>query len=96
MAQKDRTNTSKVVTQILQYNSCMFEYKILGKDTKSKARTGEFNTPHGKLLTPALATVATEGQIRSVSPEIAQKLPVNYSIVNTFHIWTKGIIDKIS
>ena len=60
-----------------------------------KARTGEFQTPHGVLQTPALATVGTEGQIRSVAPETAQKLPVNYAIVNTFHIWTKGIIKKI-
>ncbi|MBI4008857.1 tRNA-guanine transglycosylase, partial [Candidatus Roizmanbacteria bacterium] len=69
----------------------MFEFNILAKDKKTKARGGEFNTPHGKLLTPELAFVATEGELKSIPKEILPKLPVNLIIVNTFHLWTKQI-----
>ncbi len=70
----------------------MFEFKILARD--KKARAGEFKTPHGKLLTPELAFVATEGKIKSIPNEILPKLPVNLIIVNTFHLWVKKILDN--
>lgn len=74
----------------------MFEFKITSKDKNSQARTGEFVTPHGVLQTPALATVATEGIVRTVPKEKMSALPLDYAIVNTFHILTKDILPKIS
>ncbi|OGK10211.1 hypothetical protein A2767_02050 [Candidatus Roizmanbacteria bacterium RIFCSPHIGHO2_01_FULL_35_10] len=73
----------------------MFEFKILKKDKKNKARLAEFNTPHGKLTTPELAFVATEAELRAIPKEFMPKLPVNLIIVNTYHLWTKKIADKI-
>ncbi len=73
----------------------MFEYTIRVKDNKSKARVGEFNTSHGKLHTPELAFVATEGEIKCIPKEILPKLPAKLIIVNTFHIWVKNIIQTI-
>ncbi|MBI3366430.1 tRNA-guanine transglycosylase, partial [Candidatus Roizmanbacteria bacterium] len=71
----------------------MFEFKILKKNKNS--RTGIFHTPHGKLETPELAFVATEGEIKCIPKEILPKLPIQYLIVNTFHIWVKHILDKV-
>lgn len=73
----------------------MFEFQILAKEKKLKARVGEFSTSHGKILTPELAFVATEGELKSIPKEILPKLPVNLIIVNTFHLWVKGIVDKL-
>lgn len=73
----------------------MFEFKILSKQKKTLARVGEFKTPHGKLITPELAFVATEGEIKSIPKEILPELPVNLIIVNTFHLWVKKIIQTI-
>lgn len=67
----------------------MFEFTLLAKDKKNKARVGEFHTPHGKLETPELAFVATEGEIKAVPKEILPTLPVRLIIVNTFHLWTR-------
>ncbi len=72
----------------------MFEFKILAKDPKSKARVGEFETPHGKLLTPEFAFVATEGELKSIPKDILPQLPVNLTIVNTFHLWVKKILSN--
>ncbi|MBI4226027.1 queuine tRNA-ribosyltransferase family protein [Candidatus Roizmanbacteria bacterium] len=73
----------------------MFEFKILAKSISSKARVGEFSTPHGKLITPNLAFVATEGEIKSITKEVLPTLPVNLIIVNTFHLWVKNVIQTI-
>ncbi len=72
----------------------MFEFNLLAKDKENKARVGEFLTPHGKLETPELAFVATEGEIKCIPKEILSKLPAKLIIVNTFHIWVKNIFKK--
>lgn len=73
----------------------MFEFKITAKHKNSRARTGEFTTPHGVLKTPELATVATEGVIKGLERSTVPTLPINYMIVNTFHIYTKEILSQI-
>ncbi|OGK23551.1 hypothetical protein A2954_02535 [Candidatus Roizmanbacteria bacterium RIFCSPLOWO2_01_FULL_37_12] len=73
----------------------MFEFNILSRAKKNKARLAEFNTPHDKLITPELAFVATEGELKAIPKEYIPKLPVNLIIVNTYHLWTKKIVDKI-
>lgn len=71
----------------------MFNYKILSRYNNS--RSGVFSTPHGDLLTPELAFVATDAEIRGIPKEILAKLPVKLTISNTFHIFTKGLIPLI-
>lgn len=74
----------------------MFEFKITSQDKKSKARTGVFYTPHGPLVTPNLAIVATDGEVKAVPKEKLANLPIDYLIVNTFHIYTKNILESIA
>lgn len=69
----------------------MFEFKILAKQKGTKARTASFHTPHGKLMTPELAIVATEGEIKAIPKEIMNTLPIQLIVVNTFHLWIKKI-----
>jgi len=71
----------------------MFEFKILHK--KDRARTGIFYTPHGELLTPQLAFVATDGQLRAIPKEKMQELPIKLTISNTFHTFIKGLLPEI-
>lgn len=73
----------------------MFEFKILHRQKKTLARTGEFYTPHGILKTPELAIVATNGEIKGVPELLLPSTPIQYIIVNTFHIYTKHILEKI-
>ncbi|MDO8609585.1 MAG: tRNA guanosine(34) transglycosylase Tgt [bacterium] len=71
----------------------MFEFKILSKN--KNARTGTFKTPHGDLHTPELAIVATDAQVRGVSKVHMPNLPMKFTISNTFHTFTKGLIPEI-
>ncbi|GIW66830.1 MAG: hypothetical protein KatS3mg095_0728 [Candidatus Parcubacteria bacterium] len=65
----------------------MFEFRILKKDTKTKARFGILRTPHGIIHTPNLAIVATKGSIRGLSFEQAKKLGAEIFMINTFHFF---------
>lgn len=73
----------------------MFSFTLQHHDSKTLARAGSFETPHGNLLTPALAIVATEGEVRCVPKELFPYLPAQYFIVNTFHLLTKKLINAI-
>ena len=71
----------------------MFDFTI--QNRLNKMRSGIFETPHGKLETPQLAIVATEGEIKGIPKDYYEALNIPYSIVNTFHIDTKDILPKI-
>ncbi|OGK26117.1 hypothetical protein A3C28_01790 [Candidatus Roizmanbacteria bacterium RIFCSPHIGHO2_02_FULL_39_9] len=73
----------------------MFEFKITAKDKETKARVGEFHTPHGKLTTPEIAFVATDGYIKGLPNEILHTLPINFTITNTFHTYIKSLVPEI-
>lgn len=70
----------------------MFDFSVSLR--YKNARTGIFNTPHGGLETPEIAFVATEGEIKTIPPDMLSQLPINYLIVNTFHIWVKDIMNR--
>ncbi len=71
----------------------MFEYKIVAKDKKTRARSSTFQTNYHLLKTPELAIVATDAVLKSITNEFWPKLPSQYVIVNTFHISTKKAKD---
>lgn len=73
----------------------MFTFDTTARLDRTKARSGIFHTPHKDLLTPELAVVATEGEIRSVPKELWKDLPNQYFIVNTYHTYTKELVPEI-
>lgn len=72
----------------------MFEYTIVAKDKRTRARTATFKTNYQTLYTPELAIVATDGQLKSITNEFWPKLPSQYVIVNTFHISNKKFSEE--
>ena len=73
----------------------MFEFKIESKEKKCRARTGAFKTPHGLLQIPELAIVATDGHLKGMNQDDMKNVNLPYSIVNTFHTFTKNIVPHI-
>lgn len=65
----------------------MFDFKILKKDKKSKARLGVLKTPHGIIHTPNIAIVATKGAIRGLGFDLAKKFGAEIFMINTFHFF---------
>ncbi len=65
-----------------------FEFKILKEIKKNKlGRAGVFQTPHGKIETPAFATVGTKGAIKGLSPEQLNDLGSQIFLANTYHLF---------
>ncbi len=65
----------------------MFDFKIIKKDTKSRARLGIVETPRGKIKTPSFVPVATKGALKGASFEKIGKIGADIFMVNTFHFF---------
>jgi len=63
-----------------------FDYKILQKDTKSKARAGEIHTPHGVIETPCFVAVGTQATVKTLSPSDLKTIGVELLFGNTYHL----------
>ncbi|MEK7121612.1 MAG: tRNA guanosine(34) transglycosylase Tgt [Patescibacteria group bacterium] len=69
-------------------------FKILKKDTKTRARLGVLITPHGNILTPSYVIVATHAQIKCLKPSDIKKTKTQVVIANTYHLWEKILNPK--
>ncbi len=63
----------------------MFDFEIIKKSKKSKARLGVLKTPHGVINTPAFVTVGTKSTVKSLTPEDLDNIGTQFVFVNTYH-----------
>lgn len=70
-------------------------FKILKKDSKTKARLGVLSTPHGTIKTPSYVFVGTYGRFLHLSPADLKKTGTQIVIANTFHLWHKALKNKL-
>src|SRR3989344_6631766 len=66
----------------------MFEFKILKRSKKSRARLGVIKTPHGEIETPAFIPVATRATVRTLSSDEVEAVQSPALICNTYHLHT--------
>ncbi len=71
----------------------MAEFEI--KNSRGKFRTGVLKTPHGKIETPNLAIVATNGGIKLFDKTDHRKAKLELTISNTFHLFVNKKIPEI-
>jgi queuine tRNA-ribosyltransferase len=64
----------------------MFEFKILKKSAKSRARLGILKTDHGAVETPAFVPVATGASVKTLVSEDIFPAKSQILIANTFHL----------
>ena len=67
----------------------MFEFQILAKDPRSKARRGLFSTPHGQIETPIFMPVGTLGSVKGLAPEELEKAHAQIILANTYHLYLR-------
>jgi len=63
-----------------------FNFKIIGKDAKSRARVGRITTPHGIVETPAFVPVGTQASVKSLTPQDLKEVGVQIFFGNTYHL----------
>jgi queuine tRNA-ribosyltransferase len=64
----------------------MFEFKILKRSKKSRARIGVISTPHGEIETPSFIPVATRASVRTLDSDEIARLGSQALICNTYHL----------
>jgi|TARA_B100000315_G_scaffold53492_1_gene47844 queuine tRNA-ribosyltransferase len=70
-------------------------FRLLKTDTNSKARLGELTTPHGRVPTPTFIPVASQGTIKTLTPEEVKDIGFGIALANTYHLYLRPGISVI-
>ncbi len=71
------------------------KFKIINKDTKTKARLGEITTSHGKIETPIFMPVGTLGTVKAVHHRELEEIKAQIILGNTYHLYLRPGIDVL-
>ncbi|MAZ58744.1 MAG: tRNA guanosine(34) transglycosylase Tgt [Flavobacteriales bacterium] len=72
------------------------KFKILAKDSKSKARIGKIELERGTINTPIFMPVGTLGTVRGVhQSEIINDIKAEIILGNTYHLYLRPTLDVI-
>lgn len=72
-----------------------FDFRVIKKDKKTKARAGLLETPHGEIKTPAFSPVATKASVKALSPEDLLAVGSQVVLGNTYHLYLRPGVDTI-
>lgn len=63
-----------------------FSYSLIASCSKTKARAGVFNTPHGCVHTPKFMPVGTIGTVKGITPAQLNNMDAEMILGNTYHL----------
>lgn len=61
-------------------------FTLRSSDSKTLARRGSLQTPHGVIETPVFMPVGTQGSVKTVSPDELKALDAQIILGNTYHL----------
>ena len=64
-------------------------YELIKKDSRTKARRGRVNTPHGPIETPVFMPVGTAGTVKAMKPEEVREMGAQIILGNTYHLYLR-------
>ena len=62
-------------------------FKLIKKSKKTRARLGELQTAHGKLLTPFFMPIATKAAVKNLTAKDIRELGAQIVLSNTYHLY---------
>lgn len=66
-----------------------FEFEVLKKDDRTKARVGVLKTPHGDIPTPIFMPVGTRATVKTLSNNELLDLNTKIILSNTYHLFLR-------
>ncbi len=66
------------------------------KKTESGARRGAFETPHGRVQTPAFMPVGTQGTVKGLTPEDVRATGAEILLSNTYHLMLRPSAERVA
>lgn len=70
-------------------------FRVCKEDPGSRARTGELELNHGRVMTPAFMPVATRGAVRAMTNDEILEIGYQMLLSNTYHIYIRPGMDII-
>jgi len=68
----------------------LLNFNISGKDNRSKARAGSFETDHGVVETPMFMPVGTQGTVKAVNQSyLVNDIKAQIVLSNTYHLYLR-------
>jgi queuine tRNA-ribosyltransferase len=61
-------------------------FRVVSRDTRSRARAGLLLTPHGIVRTPVFMPVGTHATVKAVGPDDLRSLGASIVLSNTYHL----------
>ncbi len=77
-------------------NNEYFSFEITSKSSECFARTGIFNTPHGKIETPIFMPVGTRASVKGLAPEEVADAGAQIILANTYHCFLRPGADIVA
>ncbi len=70
-------------------------FKVIKKDTGTKARLGVFKTQSNEFSTPCFFPVATQATVKGLSPQQLQEIGIDGLLVNAYHLFLRPGVEVI-
>jgi queuine tRNA-ribosyltransferase len=73
-------------------------FRLIQTCPHTKARAGELLTPHGTVPTPVFLPVASQGAVKTLTPEEVKALGIAMVLANTYHLYLRpgiSVIEKV-
>jgi len=64
----------------------MFDFNVIARDPRTRARTGQFRTPHGVVETPAFLPVGTQATVKAVDSKELSAVGSQMILANAYHL----------
>ena len=74
------------------------KFSVVRSSLDSGARAGELITPHGTVLTPVFMPVASQGTVKTLTPEEVAELGIAMILANTYHLYLRpgiAVVEKM-
>jgi queuine tRNA-ribosyltransferase len=71
------------------------DFRLIKTCPQSKARAGELLTPHGVVPTPVFLPVASQGAVKTLTPEEVKNIGMAMVLANTYHLYLRPGINVI-
>ena len=65
------------------------EFKLLARDSATRARLGKIVTDHGEILTPVFMPVGTAGTVKAITQDQLEELGAEVVLGNTYHLYLR-------
>lgn len=73
-----------------------FNFEIIDEDTRSNARLGRLQTPHGEVETPVFMPVGTQATVKSLSQDELEQIGFRLILSNTYHLYLRPGANRIA